>query len=129
MGQFSAGRWIVGLSIYFAVFYLICFSIAGAVNATSGENAGVTFNDPGFGSNPPTGTINNPGNVTSIDYDTSGDSYSSGVSAWGIMTGINAENTSVGNLGGWSWVFSIFFFWIPGIMYLWCIYMALPFLH
>ena len=44
----------------------------------------------------------------------------------GIMTGFRAD---IGIPSWANWIFSFLFFWIPFLLLVWSIYMALPFLH
>lgn len=46
-----------------------------------------------------------------------------------LMTGIGAEDVNIGIPTGFTYVFAFVFFWIPFVVMLWALYMALPFLH
>lgn len=48
MGEFSAGRWIVGLSIYFFTVFILCFATVGAASYYKTDSQGIYANDPGF---------------------------------------------------------------------------------
>jgi hypothetical protein len=48
LGDFSAGRWIVGLAIYFFAVFIVCFASVGASEYYGIDNQGVYANDPGF---------------------------------------------------------------------------------
>jgi hypothetical protein len=48
MGEFSAGRWIVGLSLYFFIIFLTVFSAIGMANDYGLDRTGIATNDPGF---------------------------------------------------------------------------------
>lgn len=48
------------------------------------------------------------------------------LSTIGIMSGFTAE---IGIPGAYKFIIFPFIFWIPAFMLLWCLYMALPFLH
>ena len=128
MGEFSAGKWIIGLFIYFFVFYIITLSIVNTV-----DDSGVHFADPGFGSSIQNETAIDDmtfgGNETGIDYSNTEVSYTGWKATLSIMTGINSNNISIGVPAQWQFIFSFFLFWLPFMMLIWAIYMAIPFFH
>jgi hypothetical protein len=58
MGEFSSGRWIVGLSLYFFTFFLIVYSFLGGAEAMNAsetttpkiDTTGIYADEPGFSS-------------------------------------------------------------------------------
>jgi hypothetical protein len=48
MGEFSSGRWIVGLSIYFFAVFILIYSTLGAADYYDTDIGSVAVNDPGF---------------------------------------------------------------------------------
>lgn len=50
MGEFSSGRWIVGLAIYFFAIFVLIYSTVGASLYYGTDINGVYVNDPGFNS-------------------------------------------------------------------------------
>ena len=50
MGEFNAGTWIVGLCLYFFVFFIVVFSMVNALAETGEYNSGISVHDPGFSS-------------------------------------------------------------------------------
>ena len=56
-------------------------------------------------------------------------SMSNFVQAFSFITSINAGNVDLGIPLAFNYIFSFIFFWIPAIMFLWSLYMALPFVH
>lgn|SRR3990167_9161825 len=50
MGEFSAGRWMIGLLLYFFMEFLIIYSVLNASAVLGLDTAGISANDPGFSS-------------------------------------------------------------------------------
>lgn len=50
MGEFHAGRWIVGLLLYFFAFFLIVYSFVNAAPTYDLDTTGISVSDPGFSS-------------------------------------------------------------------------------
>ena len=51
MGEFTSGKWIIGLLIYFFVFFIVMWSVLNAqaaIGETTPANNRVEINDPGF---------------------------------------------------------------------------------
>ena len=49
MGEFESGKWIIGITIYFFIFFLLVSSTVNAKIAIAGnDDLRVTYNDPGF---------------------------------------------------------------------------------
>ena len=123
MGQFNAGTWIVGLLIYFTLFFTIVYCVAAAV-----PTSGVSYSDPGYGASPSQSTsitdINSSGSVS-----TSTPGMSNVMTTLSIITGVGSGSYQIGMPGGWDWLFSFFMFYLPFFMLLWSIYMALPIIH
>lgn len=212
MGKFESGKWIVGLLIYFFVFFLIMTSVAGMLSYYDIPNQHLTHNDPGFmaknnfyssakceGSGEAMnflgtiqcsslkldihdvdgctgisgctwmnssifGEVGCIGNVNKTAYNITG--WTSGycespylqtqelcilyrcpwineslvasssvdfsgkqiVTIWSTVKYIVTFQADIG-LGVWNFIFIFIFFYIPFIMFLFAIYMALPFLH
>lgn len=128
MGSFSSGRWIVGLFIYFFLFFTVTYSVINEVDDTD-----ISFKDPGFGSqvqNESTSDeIDFSGNSSGIDYSQTESTYSGWKATIAVITGINSANVQLGVPSEWQFVFSFFLFWLPFLMLIWSIYMAIPFFH
>lgn len=121
MGQFAAGPWFIGLLIYFFAFFVIVnYVIAGASDL--GIDSGYEFNDPGF-----TSTANTTITTEAAAADTG--SFAFFWDTISFMTGIGADDVSIGIPGAYQYMFSVLFFWLPLLMMLWAGWMALPFLH
>lgn len=119
MGEFNAGKWIIGLSIYFFLFFLIVTSVISGLDEVGEDRDDLYVTDPGFildGNQTVPGTVTN---TDTVSWDNIRDSI-------GVMTGFNAQ---IGLPGTYQFIFSFIFFWIPLMMLLWALYMALPFLH
>lgn len=201
MGEFSAGRWIVGLSLYFFILFVVVFSAIGMADEYGLDKTDLSVNDPGFntaynqyyaqggqctgypyaycssmeledettcnyftdyGCSWTNGTLFNTNphctgylgwnaectnftmrlqcqltGCTWTNWTSTGAGQTSGVmdnnfdwssvkNTIGFLSGFRA---GLGIPAGFRWVFSFIFFWIPGFMLIWAIYMALPFLH
>lgn len=48
MGQFSAGRWVVGLVLYFIMFFAVVFTFSNGAQSMGRPITGVAVADPGF---------------------------------------------------------------------------------
>ena len=120
MGQFPAGRWFVGLLLYFFIFFIIV-NYVGTAAAEYGID-GVEFDDPGFSD-----LVNTSVNTSAAAADTG--SWSSFWDTISFMTGIGAEDVEIGLPGAYQYIFSFLFFWIELVMLIWAGWMALPFFH
>ena len=195
MGEFESGKWIVGLLLYFFMFFVLVFSFVAAADDL-GLDHQVSTNDPGFANNQilpnvlgfcegnkflscssmvvtnatnPTcdsfvgcewepnpffgdprcqgiletqescsrqgdqtrcfivgcDWIQTDGEGLSLDTD-NGVTLNTFTASIGVMTGFRAD---IGVPGNYRWIFSFLFFYIPFIMLLWSLYMAIPFIH
>ena len=131
MGEFSAGKWLIGLTIYFVTLFLIVFNVVAGSDGLTTANNNITNIDANFGQY----QANNL-NVTSgesiqfIDNTASGDMGHSDIKkTLSIITGINSSKFNIGINPAFMWIFIIFFFWIEFFAFLWAVYMALPLLH
>ena len=122
MGEFPAGKWIVILSLYFFVFFIIVNYTISASNHY-GLSTSARFNDPGFGSEsinistPNTASASDNADVSNIKASVA------------VITGINAGDVDIG-LPTWViYIFSFIFFWLPFAMMLIALYFILPFFH
>ena len=48
MGQFNSGLWIIGIILYYFIFFLLTFSAVSAFNHYGIDASGISANDPGF---------------------------------------------------------------------------------
>lgn len=194
MGEFSAGRWAVGLLLYFFFAFLGIFALVNALVVTGADQGGITVRDPGFSSpdNIPFaqgGTCAGRGyffcSSIGIDNETvcgqfAGCYWSEGIFTEPHCAGVydtvceDITNESICAVSGCTWtdftsnigsgtissggsfdwsavkntflimtgfdatlglpptiafVGAFLFFYLPFFMLLWCLYMALPFLH
>ena len=129
MGEFEAGKWIISLTLYFFLFFLIVFSV---IEGSVDDVDDVVFSNPGFAG------VSTPENVDSsfssvndsgIDYGDTDVSYSTFTSTLAVITGINSAKVKIGMPATFRWIFSFILFWIPFIIFVWSIYMALPIIH
>lgn len=190
MGEFNAGKWIIGLCVYFFVFFVVVMGVINGLTSMGESTGGLSVNDPGFetasnqftnlgngctglpsgptcdfivGATPDvcalvpgcsynatyevcqgdhnvtacgsvaddaacvvlgctlvTGTFpSQTSNSDDFDWSTIRDSL-------GLMTGFSAN---VALPGGFQFMFSFVFFYLPFFALLWAVYMALPFIH
>jgi len=125
MGDFQAGKWIVGLLLYyFLLFTIVSFTVQ--ANNDYGNNVALTYNDPGFSH--VQGYTDLTGDNETINADTD---YDSGTikETLSFITGINASSVNFGIPTWLIYIFSFMFFWIEAFMLGFSIYMILPFLH
>ena len=122
MGEFQAGKWIILLLLYFFTLFIIVNYTVQASN-NYGIDIDARFADPGFGSK----NIN----LSTPDSASAADTASmTGIkTSLAVITGINAEDVSIGIPTGYIYIFAFLFFWIEFIMLLWSLYMAIPFFH
>ena len=122
MGEFQAGKWIILLLLYFFTLFIIVNYTVQASN-DYGIDTDARFADPGFGSK----NIN----LSTPDSASAADTASmTGIkTSLAVITGINAEDVSIGIPTGYIYIFAFLFFWIEFIMLLWSLYMALSFFH
>jgi len=130
MGDFNSGVWIILLSVYFLVFYLIVSSAISGLNAMEIDNT-LRFDDPGFNkvTAPGTDGYTFNGSTTTLDYTRPTSSYSTFKASLSVMTGINSGNVNIGMPSAFRYIISFLFFWIPFFMLIWAVYMAIPFFH
>lgn len=121
MGEFQAGKWILGLSIYFFAYFLILLAITNLAIAHGVDHSGITANDPGFG-------------VYSGNTSYSGGSASDTVSINPIRETIGfmftfQNNVFINSGSQFQFVFMFFFTYIPLFVLIFSLYMILPFAH
>ncbi len=123
MGQFDAGKWAVGILVYYLLVFVVMFFVIGSIQALGGSASGVAFNDPGFGSTPNSSalpsSINSSGTV----------SMSVVTSTFSVITGIGSSSIQTGIPSAYEWLFRAIFIYIPLVMLLVAIYFMLPFIH
>jgi len=125
MGDFQAGKWIIGLLMY----YFFLFTIVSFVVTASNDydiNNDLSYNDPGFGV--VDGYVDLTGDNSTISADSDYDS-STIKQTLSFVTGINASSVNFGVPTWIIYIFSFMFFWIEAFMLGFSIYMILPFMH
>jgi hypothetical protein len=69
-------------------------------------------------------------NYTSTTYDANSKiSIKTFMSSIGFLSGLNSNNINLGAPTSLNIYLSLIMFWLPAILLLWSVYMALPFLH
>ena len=128
MGEFESGRWLIGLSIYFFIFFLLVGATIQIGNEydtvdTGGVyQTGITFDE--------NGTYAAAGGISDINGTDAGKvDVGVIVSSLSFASGVGTEQIGIGLPPAWQFLFSFIFFWIPAMMFLFAVYMALPFLH
>ncbi len=134
MGKFQSGIWLIGLMIYFFLLFTIIYTVVEAgkiyeegVDYSTVDYKSVSADDVGFQNIEPQPV----GNETFKRkwYAISSASISPVLSTLSIITGIGSGHVYVGMPVTFKYIFSFFFFWIPYVILIWAIYMALPFAH
>jgi len=122
MGKFESGHWIIGLSLYFFMFFIVVNAAISLLDYYNVEN-NLRFDDTGFGSE---GQIYDGNTSVSPDDSYSFDTFLDSIS---IITGVGAGNVEIGVPAEYKYIFSFIFFWLPFLALSWAIYMALPWVH
>lgn len=124
MGEYKSGPPIFLLSLYFMVFFILVLSMksASAEHGTA-DMSGLRLDDPGFQAmNPENGSIADSVSASdNFNWKNIKDTFS-------FMLGFGI-GSDLGVPSFIAWAFSFVFFYLPFMILLFSIYMALPFMH
>ena len=128
MGQFNSGYWIIGLSIYYFVFFLLLASVIQVgYEYDTVDTSGVYQTGIEFDATEQKGSLTN---LSDVSADSSGNvNVKTLIKTLSFASGIGTSELGIGFPAGFQFIFSFVFFWIPATMLLFAIYMALPVIH
>jgi len=119
MGDFASGKWLLITTMYFGFLFLVTASVVDITGDNSIHNVNNVF----------AGATGDAGYNTNVSSSSDTTSYEKVKSTLSVLSGIGENNYDIGFPTAWVWLFNFIIFWIPLSMWLWSIYMAIPFLH
>lgn len=129
MGEFKSGIWIFYLILYFVAIIFITMWTLNLSDEYNLNNENIHIDSGGlFTSN--INTNNNLNNISQTQYSADSKiSLKTFMQSISFLSGLNSNNNNLGTPSSLNIYISLFIFWIPGILLLWAVYMALPFMH
>lgn len=126
MGEFSSGKWVVLITLYFIFMFVVVFgfqTISGGVSV-SGDTQAVFYS----------GDYDNASGMETVNtsvgvFDSTTSGWSNFFAAISFLSGISADDYDFGISSSYLWLVRLIFFYIPFIMLIISVYFAIPFLH
>jgi len=126
MGEFNAGVWIVSLSLYFVILFLIVNASLNMALEYGIDDDDISAEDTGFFSADGTGA----GSYQNVTIDSgSTANMNTFFESIKFLTGLGGTSIQLGEPSQFSWIFRFILFYIPLLMLIWSVYMALPIIH